>query len=471
MLEGETLYLDLWDHKPPGIHLIDAVVLAFGFDPGWSLWAVSTAAACAAAGLAMAVLLRAFERRWAIAVGALHACLLVDPELHEHVNLTEIYGAVCQWLLLWTLGGDRRPVLRAFLAGICGGAGVLMKPTVVALPIAFAVDCLVSIARGGPEARRDAARVLVLFGAGAALLPAATIVWLAGAGATMAAWDCVVGYNAAYAGGRLGANLLTVLKDLVTRMPVLALGVPALVSMLPLRAPSGTLPVEPSATKLRRLALVAFPLEVVFAAFPGRFYGHYYITLLPVLSLRSASALSLLGARMRAVLPRLAGWLAPLVVALSLIQLDLDLVAGHRRVARQLQWQRLAVDTITERSGPEQSVLIWGAEPGINLLAGRRIPVRYVYLYPLFKTGYTSDASWEEFFADLRRDPPDVILEAAFRTSPPTVVVGLSDIVFGGAAAGPPRTRAELTEILASYRREVTAEGLIVWLADGAPLN
>lgn len=469
MLAGEALYRDLWEHKPPGVYLVDLAALSLGFDAHWTLWAVSAAAACAAAALAMAVLLRVFGGRWAWTVGALHALLLIDPNLHQYSNYTETYGLALQWLLLWSLVRQRRPWGDALLAGLCAGAAVVLKQTTAALAIAVGIDALLRLL--GPSAGRPAARrTLCAFVAGAALPPLAVASWIAAAGASAEAWDCIFTYNAVYASPDLAGNLLAVLRALVLLAPVYLLGVPALASLLPARVAAGGT-VDPAlAARLSRIALLALPFECLFIALPGRFYGHYFLTILPVLALRAVVFLPALEGGLARFLPAARRWLAPLLVLLGLIQLDLDLVAGHARVVRERQWEHLSVEAIVSRAGAAQPVLIWGAEPGILLLAQRRAPLYFTHLYPLFTPGYATEATWRRLLADLRREPPEVILEAGFRTVAPNLVPTLDDIVLGGLGAVPDEARAALRDLLAGYRRETTREGLLLWVRQPAPV-
>ena len=69
------------------------------------------------------------------------------------------------------------------------------------------------------------------------------------------------------------------------------------------------------------------------------------------------------------------------------------------------------------RPSRDEKVLVWGNDLWINFDAGRESPTRYGYQYPLFMTGYTTREKVAEFLADLKNDPPKLIVEPIVDTS------------------------------------------------------
>lgn len=72
---------------------------------------------------------------------------------------------------------------------------------------------------------------------------------------------------------------------------------------------------------------------------------------------------------------------------------------------------------LRRNTGPEQSVLVFGLEPGINFLAERRPPTRFAYDLPL-TTGTRGNAEFaayqekirREFLADLEKEGPEYVV-------------------------------------------------------------
>ncbi len=60
LLHGEMPYVQVWDHKPPVIFLIDALGLALGGGSWWGIWALELVFTGLAAAFCLRILRRAF---------------------------------------------------------------------------------------------------------------------------------------------------------------------------------------------------------------------------------------------------------------------------------------------------------------------------------------------------------------------------------------------------------------------------
>jgi len=453
LLRGVLPYRDVWDHKPPGIYLVNALGVAIGGDGRWGIWLLSALAATATVALSTCVLWSSLGVPWGPLCAVLGALVMVDPKLYEeNGNLTELYGLALQWMTLWAVsrGGERR-LGSLLLAGLAAGAAVTFKPTTSAIAIA-SVIYLASAAQAGRWRR------LGTFLLGAAVVPGLTVAWLGAVGALSAALDCVVTYNRAYASADFAGALWRAVERCVDKDPINVLGVLTLASLL-IRMPRSA--VQSAA---ERVALLALPFELLWLALQGRFYGHYFLTLLPVLTIRSAVALRVLAGRlgMRRA-PQ--GVLGLALVVVFVVRLGMHM--QHQSVWRRSEaaWQAAAVHAVQTQSHPGEPVLVWGAELGVNFLAMRDAPTRYAYAFPLFMPGYTTLATWQEFVADLQRRPPALIVDASARANWPTpVMVSLDAIVAGETALMPSAARAEVVGFLLRYRKQTTPEGIELWV-------
>jgi hypothetical protein len=70
-----------------------------------------------------------------------------------------------------------------------------------------------------------------------------------------------------------------------------------------------------------------------------------------------------------------------------------------------------AVAYIQAHSGDDEPVLVWGAEPVVNLQARRSLPTRYIHMYPFYVAHPTIDAMSAEFLAGLEANPPVLIVD------------------------------------------------------------
>src|SRR5262249_17917594 len=80
---------------------------------------------------------------------------------------------------------------------------------------------------------------------------------------------------------------------------------------------------------------------------------------------------------------------APSYRSLARIALDGEsLTASYRRIPEnQNQFVRGLLDAVKyvdEHSNPDESIFVWGFEPGIYFLTGRPCPSRFIYNFPLY---------------------------------------------------------------------------------------
>jgi len=209
-------------------------------------------------------------------------------------------------------------------------------------------------------------------------------------------WAATVRYNIAYVGD--GFRLRTLYGTLrsiaasTSLAPLLTVAVAAgALHVSSMRTWPLTLPRDrpthiPAATEWAYLAFFfAVVLEVVFISIAGARFSHYYIGL---------------GSH-RGLGPRDCGLVRPSGNHIRSFLLD----------APQRKPLRTSVGKFVENAtGPSDSVLVWDVGAEINFETGRRSPSRYVYFLPLFQPGFADKAVWDEFLAEVRADPPALIL-------------------------------------------------------------
>ena len=172
-----------------------------------------------------------------------------------------------------------------------------------------------------------------------------------------------------------------------------------------------------SAERWALLGLLA--ASALGAAAGARFYPHYYIQLIPPLTLLAAAHYAPLWSGQSRPLhwwqrPTLTYvWLSLTVVAFSIA--DWRELAGHRERSETGQY-------LLEHSDPKDRIFVWGQTPGIYLDAHRRPASRFVVTFPL--TGYvfggltgvdTHDrivpGAWAELEQDFKKHPPTYIVD------------------------------------------------------------
>jgi len=153
-----------------------------------------------------------------------------------------------------------------------------------------------------------------------------------------------------------------------------------------------------------------------------RFYGHYWIQLLPALAL-------LIGASISVVRYAVSKWtksstatsigVAAFVIAAVVAihkEKDYYFAPDFHEILREVYSTnpfpeaKVIGDFIKERTTESDTVALIGSEPEIYIYSGRRAPSRHAYFSHLVKTNPESKQWQDEFIADIRRERPKYLV-------------------------------------------------------------
>lgn len=426
ILDGEVPYLDVWDHKPPLVFYVNALGLALT-GSRWGVWAIEVISACAAAYLSFALCKALFGRLTAsISLGLWLVTLLF---VIEGGNLTTEYALPFQFALLWLardVQPNPAPLGRWFLFGILAGVAFFLKQTTIGIAMAVVAYLILQCMRTGQGNRLLRQLGLMLLGAG--VMAGAVAAFFAAQGALAEFWDAAFRYNLSYiapspdtgASGLAPSRLRPVISGItpLTRtglFPLALLGYTAAAFSLFRKTPMPT-----QLRSLLLIGLIGLPIELLLVSASGRTYPHYYMALLPILSILTAFSLwkFLSTFNLQQVSPQLrVAYSLAILVSLGWSYFDTYWQQVRSFQAPAPQHEQAAL-FIQNKSTPEDYVLLWGAESGINFVAQRPSPTRYVYQYPLYQAGYVSDMHIAEFLADLEATPPRFIIDTQNQMTP-----------------------------------------------------
>jgi 4-amino-4-deoxy-L-arabinose transferase-like glycosyltransferase len=164
-------------------------------------------------------------------------------------------------------------------------------------------------------------------------------------------------------------------------------------------------------------ALVDLPVEVVLTSLSGNNYKHYFMALMPSLSIIAAFFTWWLISQADLSKKRLYGyfWAGAFLIPL--------LVPGILETADKIQVNRdpkfaEVIQFVVDNTSPSDTVLQWGDFPMINVVSGRRAPSKFFFIDPLFLPGYTSLVHTGPYLAELKANPPKLLLDASAITQP-----------------------------------------------------
>lgn len=434
MQAGGVPYLDAWDFKPPGIFFVYALARTLLGD------AMSAVRLLEVMGLVSLVAAFAlYARRFAGSVwpGLLGGALAVSGHVwlgFWHTGQPESFGVVLlAWALLWgsaESSSKRRQSLAFAASGAAYALAALLKPP---LGGGLLVSCGIAVWRAASAAPPGGAgrarlRVMLAFGAGAALPLVAVFLYFAANGALADLSEALFVFAPEYTAlnYRTGDPLLfgpRAVQILLLRFSWLnPLGV-LLLFALPKMAP------REREGAFHALGVMLFCLLGV--ALQGRFFAYHYGATVPLVALLAGFGLwKLLRIGQRFALGAVALALLLFLFANSnglsgavaggflerVRTLDAGYAynTGNRRVAAWLRGH----------TREDEAIYVWGFQPMLYDLARRRPASRFVYNAPQ-RAPWFSKTARDVLMRDLAEDPPAAILVESGDLHPGTAATGM----------------------------------------------
>ncbi len=415
LLAGDRLYVDLWDHQPPGIFALLLLPTAvFGSSP-----AVYRTLALV---LVLLTMFGVFDiaRRWFSRSAAWMAALLFalassDPGIagegcnrEIHMNLL-LVAAV--WVLAQRQVTDRRRVL---LAGLLLGLASTIKTVVAVHWVALLPFMVLRPAPDTAGRRQHPLKTVAAFVAGPAALWLAILTYFAAAGRAGAFVDATFTYNLAYSesdqgwGGRL---LGFFLKGGEFRHQIFGTA-----SALWLAGALGLAAFPWRRERIKSLLMGGWVVGSYLAVcLPGRFWPHYYLLMLPPAVLLAAGLLHRL--------ERYHGWLAlgvAAVIILGVLSTQVPrylLVAPERvgwgRYGPRMSWARDQARRVVAVTDPGDTIYVWSIDANFYYYSGRRCASRFTMYGSLIADHPSTAARRRLLLEDLGRNRPRLIFLAA----------------------------------------------------------
>lgn len=391
-LLGEVPYKESFDQKPPGIYAVYALVQRlFGESPralrgAGALWSA----------LSVGLIFLLGRRMWSLQEGAAAAgvagLLLSHPALGANSCNTELFmAAPLAGALLLSLGPLGTRNRWAFWSGVLSGLACLFKP----VGLTNAAVCLFACRAPGPFFGGFAAAIIPVMG------------FLGFSGAFGAAYDAVIGYNLSY-----GSNIA--LSEYPARFWGTFSG--TLGALWPLYA-LAALPQFESQPRIadRRPAFLGgcwLLASLAGAAAGGYFREHYFLQCAPALALLAGRGAVL---AVRGRIPAVAASAAAVLYGLAAAWGFYGPGAPEEKARRLHGYNPFpespaVAGTVAARSGPKDTVFVFGSEPQILFLSKRKSATRYIYSYPLLTSYPETGRRQVEAMEEVRRNRPKFIV-------------------------------------------------------------
>lgn len=427
VFEGGTLYRDAWDNKLPGVYLINALAFGlFGTD-AWAIWSIDVLFMSVTVAL-FYVLLRAagFPTRIVPLSAGLFVLLARHPLMLHDVNFTESYALLPQVLVF--LAGYRflrRPGIGwAVVIGLSASLAFMLKQTTVGGALAF-IPALVLVRH--PVVRAPQRWTWLASIAGGGLLGLGLMaLYLAANDILALAMHASIAMPLAFhewVSARPVSVLHTITRSLTRSVApavlllVAGLIAPGLLAIIRHRRRGKERTSPPRDwVALGGWAALTVLIDLALVNITSRSYAHYYVTLVPGLTVLAAIGLqrllephkSRLGLHHR---QRLA--FAVITLNLAAFGLGVAIEVGITATGTVFgpPQEHPVVKYVERHTQPADTVFVWGASSEINFEAQRHSPTQYHYGYPLIVPDHTTPKQIAELLNDLRANQPALIVD------------------------------------------------------------
>ncbi|MBN1977744.1 MAG: glycosyltransferase family 39 protein [Anaerolineae bacterium] len=421
ILEGEIPYRDIWDHKPPAIFYIDALGLLIGGGSLWGVWFLEFLSLYLAGMLGFVLMRKVLGFGPAIfgTIAWMTSLVLVLGG----GNFTEEFALPFQFAtlyLFWLSEKQGCYSWRGFLIGIMAAVSFLLKPNLLGIQLVVGIYLLWT--RVFERRWRNLFVTFAAIALGASSVILVVVGYFALHGALGYFWDSVFRYNFAYASTTLSDRFRAAIEGLIylPGLSAMAFLVYVLVAFYIWRGRK----IGGAQKVLLDVLLVGLFIEFLSSSFSGRLYRHYYIACLPILGVLAGFFRYILDALLGSSFARhpfsrgkrssFSNFVFSVLSLVFILPFLLEIVCIMIELPNNRETMTYQTAQYVKSCTTAQDyVLVWGAETGVNFVASRRSPTRFVYQYPLYTSGYQNGALISEFLDDIVTNKPVLIIDTS----------------------------------------------------------
>lgn len=419
ILHGGVPYRDVWDHKPPGIYLINIVGLLLGNESLWGIWFLE----CLAVFTGLAIGFRLFQKSFGIlpaTITILIGLIQLSFLLVEGSNYTEIFALPFQYLVLWQFSSALWIPNSKWIwlkLGITGAIVFLLRQNLIGIWIA--AICVLFYYSYQSRCFKQLWGRLAFFSIGIAIPISTAIMYFIVSKSLYTFWDAAFSYNLNYSQTTPGflSHKTAIIEGIrnTWQSGIIFFALIGWIIELGLIVVNSKN--KPKNEPIILLVLFGLPIEFILVSISGRNYPHYFITWLPVFSVITVRLIFNSITYIHRDNHKVSKNRITLICLPLVMLLITRIIAGFQEwpndhVKKYTYQRNEVINYIMSNTHPNDTILFWGAEASINFMTKRQSPTRFVYQYPLFTGGYQTSDMISEFQKDLLISKPIIIIDA-----------------------------------------------------------
>jgi hypothetical protein len=418
LLKGKLLYVDIWDNKGPLVFYINALGLFLGQGYRWGVWGLEFIFVFLAAFLGFIMM----KRMWgfAPAIFGTYLWLVGFNSVMRGGNFTEDYSLLFNFAAIYFFWSDLQKGPRwsyQFMIGVMLALSFLLRANNIGVELSIAAALVLSAFLD--KEYSSSLKKLAWIAAGSLAVFGLVAIYFYSMGTLEEMVVAGYTYNFFYSDGEgaRGGLFTTFTRGLnLLGYPVL----PALLGYFVLfrKLPEAIRERQNPSRDFYLFLLLGFPLEVFLSSLSGRNYSHYYICWTPYIALLSGLMMNyLISPTINEDLQRRS--VATLSAVILLVALtNLSPLEQYTATANRLLFDRPAgvelihpvARYVRENTDPSDTILVWGFQPFINLMA-QRDSATGILSYPVLVESPYSDELNNRFLQDLIENKPVLIVD------------------------------------------------------------
>lgn len=425
ILKGKIPYLDIWENKPPGIYYLNAIGLWLGRGTRWGVWLFEFLFI----SLSSVVSFFTIKKLWGV-WSALLGTVIWLWGLNNTLmggNFTEEYALLFNFLaLMLFVFAIQKPGkwIYPILIGITLVFSFLFKQNNIGPQISIAIVLFVIYAKN--KLFKRFFQLMATWGGIIVLVLGGVCLFFWMHNSLTEFTNAAFIYNLYYSGNHFNPSAMAIQGFKFLGFPAW-LGFSGFFAALIGLFSQIKNKSDPS---LNLLMVVGFPIEILSCSLSGRFYQHYFMSWLPIIAILSGYLFHQVSPYLSKIfylvfskhvndfIREKSQVLLTCVIILTVfffrVEIGLTAKSFHRLLFnRSLGIQRIqpVARYIRKSTEPDDPVLVWGGQAGINWMSQRLSPTKY-HWYPLIIDSPLEQEMVIGFMDDLKNNPPELIVDA-----------------------------------------------------------
>ncbi len=414
--EGLIPYKDMWDHKGPVLYLLNMIGVIIGGKEGVIFLQFFLSS------MSLMYMYKAFQKyvhqlpAFFIATIGLLLLLL----LHQTANQTEQWALFFQGLSMFLYFKHFHLAIKDrkiwLVLGFLMGCVFLIRPNQIALYMTIVIaEVVYSYFNKVKFKILFTYGILMLFGFLIPLIAFGTYFMVHNAFHEML--DCMFTFNFIYADSGKSTTIVDNIKVALTTIPFFWLVIFCILFNY------GLYILKYKYVKRENWFLLLFAslwlvFEMYLSSLAGAYFLHYYIQWILPMLLMSVSFINSLqfiindkkSLKKWQLLLSVIFFIFAAYTAVKNHAKQMDVLKAYKE--NNMAREKVAA-IVAANSEKDDYMLEWGRVDGINFMAGRRSPSRYLYPYALDTKGYTNNKKVAEFCDEIKLNQPKFIIDAS----------------------------------------------------------